>query len=84
MRRTQADDRAVLVIEPLAPLVAMRQLQALLPPKAFHFLVVYVPAFDTQQLGDLAVFIATVRKRPATPLLSRAERIATAATRRYD
>ena len=60
MSRPQPDDGAVLVIEPFAPLVALRQLKAFFTPKALHFLVVHMPAFDLQQMRDLAVAIAPI------------------------
>ena len=49
--RAQPDDRAVLVIEPPALLMTLRQLEPLFAPDPLNPLVVYLPAFDTQQFG---------------------------------
>jgi len=63
MRWPQPDDGTILVVEPLAPLVPMRQLQAFFLPEAFNLLVVHTPAFDTQKLRDLAVSVTAVLLR---------------------
>ena len=48
------------MIEPLSFLVTHRQLQPLLTPQAFHFLVVDLPTLSTQQLTNHAVTIAAI------------------------
>ena len=63
MRRAQPDDRAVLVVEPSALSVSLRQLKPLFTPDPLNLLVVHLPAFDTQQLGNLAIAVATVLLR---------------------
>lgn len=63
MRGPQADDRAVLVIEPLTLLVALRKLQPFLAPEPLDLLVIDPPALDVEQLGDLAVAISFVLLR---------------------
>lgn len=63
MRGPQADDRAVLVIEPLALFVALRKLQPFLAPESLDLLVIDPPTFDVKQLGDLAIAISTVLLR---------------------
>jgi nitrogen fixation protein len=47
----QPDDGTVLVIEALPFLVTLRYLEALFPPQPFYLLVVYLPAFDLEQLS---------------------------------
>ena len=51
MGRPQTNDRAVLVIKSLALPVSLRQLQSLFALDPLNLLVVYLPAFDTQQFG---------------------------------
>ena len=58
--RPQADDRAVFVVKPFAPLVAMRQLKTFLPPQPFDLLVVDRPALDTKKMGDLAISVTAI------------------------
>jgi hypothetical protein len=60
VRRLQPNNGAVLVIQPLALPVPMRQLQTFFLPKAFHLLVIDVPAFDAQQLGHLAISVPAI------------------------
>ena len=60
MRRPQADDRTVLVIEPSALLVPLRKLQPFFAPEPFHLLVVDLPAFDAQEFRYLAIAVPTV------------------------
>ena len=43
------------MIEPFAPLVAQRKLQTFLPPEPLDLLVIDLPAFNMEQLSDLAV-----------------------------
>lgn len=61
MRRPKPDDRAVVVVEPSALRVAVGLLQPFFAPQALDLLVVHTPAFDPQQLGNLAVAIAAIR-----------------------
>ena len=63
MGRAQPDDRAVLVIEPSALSVPLRQLKALFAPDPLNLLVVHLPAFDMQQLGNLAIAVAPILLR---------------------
>ena len=60
MGRPQPDDRAVLVVEPTALLMTLRQLKPLFAPDPLNLLVVHLPAFDTQQFRYLAVAVASV------------------------
>jgi len=48
------------VVEPLPPLVTLRQLETFFPPKPLHALVIDVPALDSQELGDLAIPVSSV------------------------
>ncbi|MEM1381876.1 MAG: hypothetical protein AAGH41_14780 [Pseudomonadota bacterium] len=48
------------MIETLALLVTLRELQSLLTPKSLDLLVVDAPAFSVKQLADLAVAISPV------------------------
>ena len=56
----QPDDRAVLVIETFPLLVTLRYLETLFPPKPFDLLVIDLPAFNAEQLGNLPVAIAAI------------------------
>ena len=60
MGRPQPDDRAVLVIEPSALLVTLRKLQSLFAPETFPLLVIYLPALDAQQFGNLAIAVTPI------------------------
>ena len=63
MRGAQPDDRTVLVVKPSPLLVPLRQLKSLFAPDPLNFLVVHLPAFDTQQLGNLAIAVAPILLR---------------------
>ena len=41
-------------------LVALRQLQAFFSPQPLDFLVIDVPAFDAQQLGDFTITVPPI------------------------
>ena len=58
--RPQPDDRGIMVVEPLAALMAGGQLQTLFSPYPLDLLVVDQEAFDLQQLMDLAISIAAI------------------------
>ena len=60
MGRPQPDDRSILMIEPPAFLVPLRQLQSLFAPDPLNLLMVYLPALDTQQLRYLAIAVAAI------------------------
>ena len=62
-RGPRPDDRAVLVIEPPALLMTLRQLEPLFAPGPLNLLVVHRPAFDTQQRRNLAIAVAPVLLR---------------------
>ena len=57
--RPEPDDGAVLVIEAFTLLMALRKLQALFTPETLNLLVIDGPAFNPQQLGNLAIAIST-------------------------
>ncbi|MEM6758507.1 MAG: hypothetical protein AAF601_03410 [Pseudomonadota bacterium] len=57
--RSEPDDRAVLAVQPFAFLVSLWGLQAFFA-HSFDLFMIDCPAFDTQQLGDLAVALAPV------------------------
>jgi len=57
---SQADDRAVLVIQAFAFLVTLGKLQPLLTPDPLHFLVIDPPAFYTQKSRYLAITVPTI------------------------
>lgn len=63
VQRSQPDDRAVLVVEPSALPVSLRQLKPLFAPDPLNLLVVHLPAFYTQQLCNLAIAVAPVLLR---------------------
>ena len=63
MGRPQPDDRAVLVVEPTALLMTLRQLKPLFAPDPLNLLVVHLPAFDTQQFRYLAIAVAPILLR---------------------
>ena len=54
---------AVLVVEPPALLVPLRQLKSLFAPDPLNLLVVHLPAFDAQQLRYLAIAVAAILLR---------------------
>ena len=56
----QANDRAVLVVEPLSLLMTLRQLQAFFAPQSLDLLVIDPPAFHAQQFRYLAIAIAAI------------------------
>ena len=60
MRGPQPDDRAVLVIEPFAPILTLWKLQFFLAPEPLDLLVIDPPALDVEQFGDLAIAISAV------------------------
>jgi len=60
MGRPQPYDRSILVVEPSALLVPLRQLQAFFAPDPLNLLVVHLPTFDAQQFGYLAIAVAPV------------------------
>ena len=51
------------MVEALALLVPLWELQTFLAPEPLHLLVVYLPAFGLQQLADLAPLGVVLRKR---------------------
>ena len=51
------------MIKPFAFLVTLRELQTLFTPNPLDFLVIYRPAFDTQEFIDFAVAIASILLR---------------------
>jgi hypothetical protein len=73
----QPDDRAVLVVETLPLPVTLRYLEAFLPPQPLDLLVVYTPAFNAEQLGNLPVAIAAIllcqsdQSQPKAVIISR-------------
>jgi len=73
----ETDDRAVLVIEALPPLVTLRYLEALFPPQPLYLLVIDLPAFNAEQLGNLPVAITAVllcqsdQSQPKAVIISR-------------
>ncbi len=62
----EPDHRGVVMVEPPALSVAVRQLQSFFPPQAFDLLVVDAPALCLQQLADLAIAVATITQRGKT------------------
>ena len=56
----QPYDRSILVVEPSALLVPLRQLKAFFAPDPLNLLVVHLPTFDAQQFGYLAIAVASV------------------------
>ena len=60
MRGPHSDDRAVLVIKPLAPLVPLWKLQSFLAPEPLDLLVIDPPALDVEEFGDLTIAISAV------------------------
>ena len=54
---------SLFVIEPSALSVPLRQLKALFAPDPLNLLVVHHPAFDMQQLGNLAIAVAPILLR---------------------
>mgnify|MGYP003335809057 FL=1 len=56
----QPDDRGIMVVEPLAALMASGQLQTLFPPYPLDLLVVDQEAFSLQKLMDLAISISAI------------------------
>ena len=54
---------SLFVIEPSALSVPLRQLKALFAPDPLKLLVVHLPAFDMQQLGNLAIAVAPILLR---------------------
>nr|WP_068317698.1 hypothetical protein [Aliiruegeria sabulilitoris] len=63
VRRSQSNDRAVLVIEAALLLVTLRLLEAFLAPEPLHLLVVDAPALDPQQLCHLSIAITPIALR---------------------
>jgi hypothetical protein len=60
MRRPEANDRTVFVIEPSALLVALQKLQPFLTPKPLNLLVIDLPALDAQEFCYLAIAVAPI------------------------
>lgn len=56
----KANDGAVFVIEALSFFVTLWKLQAFFTPQALNLLVIDLPAFNTQEFGDLAVAVAAI------------------------
>ena len=56
----QPDDRAIMVVETLAALMASGQLQTLLPPYPLDLFVVDQKAFGLQKFMDLAISISAI------------------------
>ncbi len=73
----QPNDRTVLVIEAFSLPVTLRYLETLFPPKPFDLLVIDLPAFNAEQLGNLPVAIAAVllcqsdQSQPKAVIISR-------------
>ena len=63
MGRAQPDDQAVLVIELSALSMPPRQRKALFAQDPLNLLVVHLPAFDMQQLGNLTIAVAPILLR---------------------
>ncbi len=59
-RKGQPGNSAILVIEPFALLMALGKLQPFLTPYPLYLLVINVPAFNREQLGNLAIAIAAI------------------------
>ena len=53
----QPDDRTALVVEAIPLPVTLRYLEALFPPQPFDLLVIDLPAYNAEQLGNLPVAI---------------------------
>ena len=56
----QPDNRGIMVVEPLATLMASGKLQTLFPPYPLDLLVVDQEAFSLQKLMDLAISISAI------------------------
>ena len=63
MGRPQPYDRSILVVEPTALFMTLRQLKAFFAPDPLNLLVVHLPAFDTQQFRYLAIAVAPILLR---------------------
>jgi len=60
IKRSQADNRRIVMIKSLAAFMPMRQLQAFFTPDPLDFLVIDDPAFGSQELTHLPVPVAAV------------------------
>ena len=58
--RPQPNDRTVLVVQPLALLMPLRELQSFFPPHAGDLLVIDHPTFNTKQAGDLSITVSAI------------------------
>ena len=73
----QPDDGTVLVIEARPFFVTLRYLEALFPPQPFYLLVIDLPAFNAEQLGNLPVAVAAIllcqsdQSQPKAVIISR-------------
>ncbi len=56
----EADDRRIVMIEPLALLMVFGKLQALFAPYPFNLFVIYSPAFRLQQLAYLSIAVSAI------------------------
>ena len=56
----QPDDGCILVIQPLAFLVALGKLQSFLTPQAFHLLVIDLPTRRIEQFGDHTIAVTAI------------------------
>jgi hypothetical protein len=56
----QPDNLGIMVVEPLATLMASGKLQTLFPPYPLDLLVVDQEAFSLQKLMDLAISISAI------------------------
>ena len=60
VKRAKPDDRTVLMVQPLALSLTLRELQAFLSPKPGHLLCVDRPTFNAKQFCNLAIPVPTV------------------------
>lgn len=60
IKRAQSDDGTVLVIQPLALSLALRELQALFSPEPRHLLGIDLPAFHAKKLSNLAIPVPAI------------------------
>ncbi len=60
MRRSEPNDRTVLVVQATLLLVPLRELQTFLPPQPFYLLVIDTPALNPKQLRHLTVAIPAI------------------------
>ena len=61
---SQTDNRSIVMIEPLAALLPVRQLQAFLTPDPRNFLVIDRSALSPQKFADLPISVVAILNRP--------------------